>query len=167
MFSGSDGVRLWDVQIWKELSTPTQPLTVRGQVCCTTWVGLGRTEKEVFCMGTGLEYLVFWHRQSSTSCGFVIISCCLTYLLRKTSRKDLPTVWEVGLVLLGSQLIRSAIVLLLEHMQSKFRFVTWIKKGQVTPIYSVELHSTIPKAIGFMSKSSKDLFVFGMWDGQL
>lgn len=40
-------------------------------------------------------------------------------------------------------------------------------KGQVTPIYSVELDSTIPKAIGFMSKSSKDLFVFGMWDGQL
>jgi hypothetical protein len=57
-WTGSDGVRFWDMKTIKEVPS-ARPPRLRGQVTCITWVSCLENCNELLCYGTGLGYVVF------------------------------------------------------------------------------------------------------------
>lgn len=39
-------------------------------------------------------------------------------------------------------------------------------KDGLVPVFTVQLDSTVPKALGFMDNVTRDLYVFGLYNGQ-
>lgn len=56
---GTDGVRIWDLKTFQEITIPQQPLQERGQVSCVLWITHRNETFDTLCYGNALGYLVF------------------------------------------------------------------------------------------------------------
>jgi WD40 repeat protein len=56
---GTDGVRIWDLKTFQEITIPQQPLQERGQVSCVLWITRKNETFDTLCYGNALGYLVF------------------------------------------------------------------------------------------------------------
>ena len=58
--SGStDGVRIWDLKTFQEITIPQQPFQERGQVSCVLWITHKKETLDTLYYGNALGYLVF------------------------------------------------------------------------------------------------------------
>jgi WD40 repeat protein len=65
---GTDGVRIWDLKTFQEITIPQQPLQERGQVSCVLWITRKNETFDTLCYGNALGYLVFLrHRPAEVS----------------------------------------------------------------------------------------------------
>ena len=55
---GPQGIKLWDLQTQKLLTTAT-PFESRGVVSCATWMKMKHAHSETLCYGTSMGYLIF------------------------------------------------------------------------------------------------------------
>jgi hypothetical protein len=44
---------------------------------------------------------------------------------------------------------------------------TYDFKGPLVPVFSIELSTTIPRSVNFNRTASRNLLVFGMYDGEM
>ena len=68
---GTDGVRIWDLETFQEITIPQQPLQERGQVSCLLWITHKNEKLATLCYSNALGYLVFLqHRPAEV--GFLV-----------------------------------------------------------------------------------------------
>jgi WD40 repeat protein len=73
---GTDGVRIWDLKTFHEITIPQQPLQERGQVSCVSWITHKNKTFDTLCYGNALGYLVFLqHRPAEVR--FLVKHFCL------------------------------------------------------------------------------------------
>jgi WD40 repeat protein len=73
---GTDGVRIWDLKTFQEITIPQQPLQERGQVSCVLWITHKNESLATLCYGNALGYLVFLqHRPAEVR--FLVKYFCL------------------------------------------------------------------------------------------
>src|SRR6266545_6266247 len=56
---GMDGVRIWDLKMFQEITISQQTLQERGQVSCILWITHKNKTFDMLCYGNALGYLVF------------------------------------------------------------------------------------------------------------
>ncbi|KAG1764295.1 WD40-repeat-containing domain protein [Suillus occidentalis] len=154
---GSDGMRIWDLKKRLQLPTPRQSPAIRNPVdpvTCACWITRQEATRETLCFGTGLGFLGIWQQQGeglenfdakvSRRIGNGKEIMCLTYdhagddtRIASGTRDRRVQVWS-------------------------FNF-----KGLLIPIFSVELSTTIPRTVNFKHSASRNLLVFGMYDGEV
>lgn len=56
---GTDGIRVWNLQLLQEIQVPQQPYHEKGQVTCTCWITRRNEAFDTLCYGNALGWLVF------------------------------------------------------------------------------------------------------------
>ncbi|KAF9523950.1 WD40-repeat-containing domain protein [Crepidotus variabilis] len=155
---GTDGVKVWNLSTGKEIPTPQQPLQERGQVSCVYWITRRNESFDTLCYGNALGYLVFLqHRPTEQR----FESVCSARIARGGEILSM-TAEDLGG---GSTRIATG---------TRDKCVqVWTFDSSARKLLSV--HSSafsqekdiIPKSLAFDGNESKDLCVFGLYDGGL
>ncbi|KAG2335430.1 WD40 repeat-like protein, partial [Suillus weaverae] len=154
---GSDGMRIWDLKRRVQLPTPRQTPAIQNPadpVTCACWITRQEATRETLCYGTGLGFICIWQQQGqgledfnakvSRRIGTGKEIMCLTYdhtgddtRIASGTRDKRVQVW------------------------------TYDFKGPLVPVFSIELSTTIPRSVNFNRTASRNLLVFGMYDGEI
>ncbi|KAG2739765.1 WD40 repeat-like protein [Suillus brevipes Sb2] len=154
---GSDGMRIWDLKRRAQLPIPPQTPAIRNPadpVTCACWITRHEATQETLCYGTGLGFIGIWQQQGEGLQDFDA----------KISRR-------VGT---GKEIM----CLTCDHTGNDTRIASGTRdrriqvwafdfKGPLIPIFSVELATTIPRTINFNRTASRNILVFGMYDGEM
>ncbi|KAG1793681.1 WD40-repeat-containing domain protein [Suillus plorans] len=139
---GSDGTRIWDLKQQLQLPSPRQNVALRNpanSMTCVCWITRQDATHETLCYGTRLGFIGIWQQQGE---GKEIT--CLTYDHAGDDTRIATGTWD-------------------KHVQVwSFDF-----KGPLILIFSIKLSTTIPCTINFNHTASRDLLVFGMYDGEV
>ncbi|KAF9523948.1 WD40-repeat-containing domain protein [Crepidotus variabilis] len=155
---GTDGVKVWNLSTGKEIPTPQQPLQERGQVSCVYWITRRNEPFDTLCYGNALGYLVFLQHRPTEQQFESVCSACIAQggeILSMTAED------------LGGGSTRIATGTRDKCVQ------VWTLDSSARKLLSV--HSSafsqekdiIPKSLAFDGNESKDLCVFGLYNGGL
>ncbi|TDL19963.1 WD40 repeat-like protein [Rickenella mellea] len=151
---GGDGIRLWDLRTFKAFDPQPQSRERQGQVSCTAWLTRRDDAQETLCCGTGLGFLKVW-RQTSPAENFIetfdqrIGTGAEIVSMSTDASHDTDT-----RVALGTR----------DHVVQVF---TADNKGILHSVFSIRLDTSIPIAVGFADNTAKDVYAFGLHNGQL
>ncbi|KAG1756942.1 hypothetical protein EDD22DRAFT_850339 [Suillus occidentalis] len=154
---GCDGMRIWDLKKRVQLLTPPQTPAVQNPadpVTCACWITRHEATRETLCYGTGLGFIGIWQQQGEGLQDFDV----------KLSRR-------IGM---GKEIM----CLTYDHTGDDTRIASGTRdrrvqvwafdfKGPLVPIFSVELATTIPRTVNFNRTASRNILVFGMYDGEI
>jgi hypothetical protein len=56
---GEDGVKIWNLKTWKQITIPQQPVNKLSEVSCVCWVTRRNETVDTLCYGNGAGFLVF------------------------------------------------------------------------------------------------------------
>ncbi|KAG2751885.1 WD40 repeat-like protein [Suillus brevipes Sb2] len=154
---GCDGMRIWDLKKRVQLPTPPQTPAVQNPanpVTCACWITRHEATRETLCYGTGLGFIGIWQQQGEGLQDFDV----------KLSRR-------IGT---GKEIM----CLTYDHTGDDTRIASGTRdrhvqvwafdfKGPLVPIFSVELATTIPRTVNFNRTASRNILVFGMYDGEI
>ncbi|KAF8514003.1 hypothetical protein BU17DRAFT_68559 [Hysterangium stoloniferum] len=117
--------------------------SLRGPTSCIMWATRPDDLQESLCFGTMAGYMVFW-QQGPRESGF----------------KDfLAKILSWG----GDTKVRFAV-----GTRDKIVQVwNYDPKGVLHPVFSVELGITVPRHLGFADNITQDIYVFGLFNGQM
>ncbi|KAG9308196.1 hypothetical protein JVU11DRAFT_12292 [Chiua virens] len=115
-----------------------------------TWLSGNNQIHETLCCGTGLGYLMLWRQRSDAASEFDV------------SSRRIGTGQEIMSI---SQYNVDGSTRLITGTRDK-RAQLWAldSKLNITSIFSVELPTSIPRALYFLGS---DIVVFGMYDGEM
>jgi hypothetical protein len=150
-------MRIWDLKRRAQLPIPPQTPAIRNPedpVTCACWITRHEATRETLCYGTGLGFLGIWQQQGEGLQDFDA----------KISRR-------IGT---GKEIM----CLTCDHTGNDTRIASGTRdrriqvwafdfKGPLIPIFSVELATTIPRTINFNHAASRNILVFGMYDGEM
>jgi WD40 repeat protein len=154
---GCDGMRIWDLKKRVQLPTPPQTPAVQNPanpVTCACWITRHEATRETLCYGTGLGFIGIWQQQGEGLQDFDV----------KLSRR-------IGT---GKEIM----CLTYDHTGDDTRIASGTRdrrvqvwafdfKGPLVPIFSVKLATTIPRTVNFNRTASRNILVFGMYDGEM
>ncbi|KAG1796580.1 WD40-repeat-containing domain protein [Suillus variegatus] len=130
------------------IQNPADPVT------CVCWITRQEATRETLCYGTGLGFIGIWQQQGED----------LEDFNAKVSRR-------IGT---GKEIM----CLTYDHIGDDTRIASGTRdrrvqvwafdfKGPLIPIFAVELSTTIPRTVNFNRTASRNLLVFGMYDGKI
>lgn len=150
-------MRIWNLKRRLQLPSPRQNVAIRNPadpMTCICWITRQEATRETLCYGTGLGFIGIWQQQGEGMEDFDA----------KVSRR-------IGT---GKEIM----CLTYDHAGNDTRIATGTRdkrvqvwsfdfRGPLIPIFSIELSTTIPRTINFNRTASRDLLVFGMYDGEV
>jgi WD40 repeat protein len=141
---------MWDLQTKVELRKPCQTRNTRDPITCAVWLTLEDERNDILCCGTGLGYLLLW-KQGLTSA---------TPEFEETLARRVGTGQEV----MAISWCKRSDQLVTATYDRRVQLWTVGAKYTLTNIFSVELPTTVPRAVYF---HGTDVLVFGMYDGEM
>jgi hypothetical protein len=146
----SDGVKIWDVRTRAELVPPVQGQAIRGPVSCMVWIQQSDPSKEILCYATALGYLVLWIHSEKR--GFEqLFARAGTEIVSMASN--------------GSSADSARIVLGMRDRVVQVHRVD--SRGQLHPVFSVQLNVTVPRSVAFVDNTANNVYVFGIFNGKM
>ncbi|KAI5981092.1 WD40-repeat-containing domain protein [Pisolithus marmoratus] len=147
---GFDGLRMWDLQNKVELRKPSQTRNARDPITCAAWLTLEDKRNNILCCGTGLGYVLFWKQNSTLA----------TPEFEETVARRVGTGQEI----MAINWCKGSDQLVTATYDKRVQLWTVGAKHTLTNIFSIELPTTVPRAIYF---HGADILVFGMYDGEI
>ena len=66
--AGKDGVKIWNLKTWKQITIAQQPANKLSEVSCVCWVTRRNETVDTLCYSNGAGFLVFLqHHESEVS----------------------------------------------------------------------------------------------------
>ena len=155
-----------------ELGCPNQSHVVRGPVSSMTWVTTRKDSCETLCYGTGLGYLVFWRQNSQDVSGGLIIHTILAPDIQpqgyfeELRAKRLGTGCEITCIDCDFS-VEDTVRLVIGTRDRLVQVWELDPEEKMKSIFSVQLNVTVPKAVAFADNRAKDVYVFGLYDGNM
>lgn len=131
------------MKTFSQIVGPREGPIVRGPISCIVWVTHRNENYETLCYGTGLVQSCFEEltaKRLGTGCEITCMVCDNTEETTRlvvATRDRIVQMWKLDL------------------------------KGQVQSVFSVQLDVMVPKGVAFVENAAKDIYVFGLYDGNL
>jgi WD40 repeat protein len=166
---GGDGIKIWDLQTNQQQTRLPQSQGLRGPISCVQWLVRKDDSLDMLCYGTGLGYLVIWHRLREVRVTKCITVCKLRDrqgAFQETWAKRLATGQEI--TCLTTDTSHGTHTRIAVGTRDKVVQVLKINaKSELQSVFSIQLEVTVPIAIGFADNTAKDVYVLGLFNGQL
>jgi len=159
MGTGSDGLRIWQVDDQKEIQTPPRRPKILGQVTAIEWLSIRNNPRTTVCFGTTLGHLTLWRQNSKGSYEELFTQRLGEGKEIMSIEADKPTLDNVHFAL-GT-------------LCGQVQLWRYDSNGMLSSTFAVSIGNTVPRAVTFSqttasSKSKvKTVTVFGCFDGQM
>ncbi|KAG2336321.1 WD40 repeat-like protein [Suillus weaverae] len=147
---GTEGIKIWDIKSWKELTSSSHHHESWGTVSCAIWSTTRKTAAETLCYGTGLGYIIFL-RHSLTNKTFQEI--CV---------RRLGSGFEIPCLSWHSTSSEGNLWIAVGMRDKIIQVLTLNTSLQLQSIFAVRLENMVPKSVAFTD--NRDVYVFRLYD---
>ncbi|KAG1848866.1 hypothetical protein F4604DRAFT_1687573 [Suillus subluteus] len=164
--AGTEGIKIWDIKSWKELTCSTHHHESRGTVSCTVWVTTRLGMAEILCYGTGLGYIVFLFRSHIDVRASLIVepSANIQQMqFQETCARRLGSGFEITCMVWDSTSSEMTTRIAVGMRDKIVQVLVLNTNSQLQAVFSVRLDNTVPKSVAFADNGC--VYVFGLYDG--
>jgi hypothetical protein len=147
-------MKVWDLKSYTQLACPVQHVHSRGPVSCVMWITQQDDLSEGLCYGTALGYLIIW--QQIFPDGF-----------KERFARRVGTGVELTCMACDNKSSAAKMRIITGTRDKVIQVWKFDYKGGPQSVFSVQLGVTVPKAVSFVNNTSRDVYVFGLFDGYL
>ena len=168
--SGDYGLKIWDLKGLVEVPSSVRQHAFRDPVSAAMWITRKDDTSQTLCFGTGLGYLIFWRQSTKSNVVRITVTRMRNLLTPLQMQFEELLVKRVGtgckITCMACDTMAATGVRIATGTHGH-QVICWTFHNNVlVPVFSIQLSTTIPKGIAFVY-GQKDVYVWGMYDGQM
>ena len=167
---GDYGPKIWDLKRLIEVPSSVRQHAFRDPVSAAMWTTRKDDTSQTICFGTGLGYLIFWRQSTKSNVVRSAVTRIGGLLMSSQIQFEELLVKRVGtgceITCMTCDTTAAAGVRIATGTRER-QVICWTFQNNIlVPLFSIQLSTTVPKGIAFVY-GQKDVYVWGMYDGQM
>ena len=168
--SGDYGLKIWDLKGLVKVPSLVHQHAFHYPVSAAMWITQKDNTSQTLCFGTGLGYLIFWRQSTKSNVVRITVTRMRNLLTPLQMQFKELLVKKVGtgckITCMTCNMMTATGVRIATSTRGH-QVICWTFHNNVlVPVFSIQLSTTIPKGIAFVY-GQKDIYVWGMYDGQM